>query len=76
MPLFDMNDRPLSWELYNYDGSAKEIEEVYSLNDVLKTGPNYILMLLNTLLKFCTHPVALVAEIEKAFLMVSIAIPD
>jgi len=49
-----------------YDGSAKESEEVYSLNnDVLKTG--YISMLPNTLLKFCTHPVALVAEIEKAF---------
>ena len=42
----------------------------------LMTGPNYIPMLLNTLLKFCTYPVTLVADIEKAFLMVGISQSD
>jgi len=36
----------------------------------------YYMMLFNTLLKFCTHPVALVAYIEKAFLMVGISNSD
>jgi len=59
-----------------YDGSARDGDEAHSLNDVLKTGPNYIPMLLNTLLRFRTHPVALVADIEKAFLMVGISNSD
>ena len=59
-----------------YDGSAREGDETHSLNDILKTGPNYIPMLFNTLLKFRTHPVAIVADIEKAFLMVGISSSD
>ena len=59
-----------------YDGSARDGDEAHSLTDVLKTGPNYIPILLNTLLRFRTHPVALVADIEKAFLMVGISNSD
>jgi len=59
-----------------YDGSAKDVNDTYSLNDCLQTGPNFIPKLLNTLIKFQTYPVALVADIEKAFLMVGISESD
>jgi len=56
-----MNDRLLSCELY----MMAQLEKVKKFI-LLKTGHNYIPMLLNTLLKFRTHPVALVADIEEA----------
>jgi len=43
-----------------------------SLNDFLNTGPNYIPQLFDILLKFCCHRIALVSDIEKAFLMIGI----
>ena len=71
MQLLDMNDRPLSYELY----TMVPLEIVKKLI-FLMTGPNYIPTLLNTLLKFCTYPVVLVADIEKVFLMVGILQSD
>ena len=59
-----------------YDGSARDGGKTHSLNDLLKTGHNYIPMLLNTLPRFCTHPVAVVADMEKAFLMMGISNSD
>ena len=59
-----------------YDGSAKGIHDACSLNDCLQTGPNFIPKLFNTLIKFRTYPVALVADIEKAFLMIGISNTD
>ena len=56
-----------------YDGSAKGLHDAYLLNDCLQTGPNFIPKLFNTLIKFRTHLVALVADIEKAFLMIRIS---
>ena len=47
-----------------YDGSAKSPGNKYSLNDCLEVGPNLIP-------QFRSDPIALTADIEKAFLMVS-----
>jgi hypothetical protein len=55
-----------------YDGSATTKERNYSLNDCLYIGPNNISHLFNILVKFRSHVVGLVADIEKVFLMVGI----
>ena len=52
-----------------YDASAKSTGP--SLNDCLHTGPKFDQRILDILLRFRTHKVALTADIEKAFLMVS-----
>ena len=54
-----------------YDGSAKSPGNNYSLNDCLQVGPNLIPQLFDVLVKFRSDPIALTADIEKAFLMVS-----
>ena len=59
-----------------YDGSARALGDLYSLNDCLETGPNYILKLLNILVQFRWHRIAITADIEKAFLMVGVDQPD
>ena len=55
-----------------YDGSARSPENSLSLNDCLQKGPNLVPKLLNVLIRFRTYPVALIADIEKAFLMIGI----
>lgn len=55
-----------------YDGSATTNDRNYSLNDCLPTGPNYVPQLFNILVKFRAHRVGLIADIEKAFLMIGI----
>ena len=55
-----------------FDGSAKFDDEGLSINDCLNPGPNLIPKLLDVLVKFRYHPVALSADIEKAFLMISV----
>ena len=57
-----------------YDASAKS--EGASLNDCLYTGPKFDQNILDILLRFRTHRVALTADIEKAFLMISMAEKD
>ena len=47
-----------------------------SLNECLYTGPKFDQSILDILLRFRTHQVALTADIEKAFLMVSISEQD
>ena len=59
-----------------YDGSAKSSKEELSLNDCLETGNNYIPHIFNMLARFRNNPVGLAANIEKAFLMVSIKEED
>ena len=59
-----------------YDGSARDKNESHSLNDCLLTGPNYVPMLFDILLRFRTYPVALTGDIERAFLMIRIAEED
>ena len=55
-----------------YDGSAKSNNQPYALNDCLETGPNYIPQLLEVLPRFRWNPIAISADMEKAFLMVGI----
>ena len=58
------------------DGSARIDNQDYSINDCLLTGPNFIPKLFDILVKFRSHPVVLIADIEKAFLMIGIAKND
>ena len=57
-----------------YDTSARSGGP--SLNDCLHAGPKFDQRILNLLLRFRVHRVALTADIEKAFLMVSMAKED
>ncbi|KAL5497136.1 hypothetical protein EMCRGX_G013555 [Ephydatia muelleri] len=57
-----------------YDASAKEGGP--SLNDFLYAGPPFGQFIFDILVRFRLHQVALVADIEKAFLMVSVAKKD
>ena len=59
-----------------YDGSAKDKGESLSLNDYLHTGPNYIPLLFDVLVRFRSYPIAITADIEKAFLIIHIAKED
>ena len=54
-----------------YDGSAKSPGNNYSLNDCLQVGPNLTPQLFDVLIKFRSGLIALTADIEKAFIMVS-----
>ena len=54
-----------------YDASAKMDGEP-SLNDCLVIGPKYDLKILDILMRFRSYSVALTADIEKAFLMISV----
>jgi len=51
-------------------------EEDLSLNNCLQIGPNLIPKLFDILVKLRSHPIALVADIEKAFLMIGITEED
>ena len=53
-----------------YDASAKS--EGSSLNECLHVGPKFNQIILEILLRFRANRIALVADIEKAFLMVSV----
>ena len=46
------------------------------LNECLQTGPNLIPKLFDVLVQFRSHPVAITADIEKAFLMIGIVPAD
>lgn len=54
-----------------YDASAKSSGP--SLNDCLYTGPKFTQNIMDIIIRFRVHKVALAADIEKAFLMVSVA---
>ena len=58
-----------------YDASAK-MNGKPSLNDCLYSGPSLLPSIADVLMRFRFHKVALVADIEKAFLMVSISSSD
>ena len=59
-----------------YDGSAKSKESGLSLNDCLQTGPNLIPRLFDVMVRFCSHLIALTADIEKALLMIGTSESD
>ena len=58
-----------------YDASAKT-EGHSSLNDCLFTGPKLNQKILDILLRLRAHMIAVIADIEKAFLMVGVAEKD
>ena len=57
-----------------YDASAKT--DGPSLNDCLYSGPSLHRRIFDILVRFRTYPVALVADVEKAFLMIRVAESD
>ena len=57
-----------------YDASAKSSGP--SLNDCLYTGPAMTQSIMDIILRFRSHRIALAGDIEKAFLMVSVAKVD
>ena len=54
-----------------YDASSKVAEEL-SLNECLHTGPNLLPLVLDVLLRFRMNKIALIGDLEKAFLQISI----
>ena len=59
-----------------YDASAKVSRNVNSLNDCLHRGPNLLPSLCGIILRFRMGAVAVIADIEKAFLQLSIQPQD
>ena len=59
-----------------YDGSAKLNDSELSVNECLQTGPNVIPKLFAVLVQFRSHPVAIISDIKKAFLMIDIVSAD
>lgn len=57
-----------------YDASAKSTGP--SLNDCLHPGPKFDQKILDILNRFRVHRIAITADIEKAFLMISVTPPD
>ena len=59
-----------------YDCSCRQSCRHPSLNDCLQTGPPFLVDLCTLLLRFRSHRIALVTDIEKAFLHVQLAEKD
>lgn len=57
-----------------YDASAKSVGP--SLNECLHVGPKFNQRIFDILMRFRTYKTALVADIEKAFLMISVCLKD
>lgn len=69
------NDKATTKVRVVYDASAK-CQHNPSLNDCLYSGPSFDQSILDILLGFRTYRVAVTADIEKAFLMISIKPED
>ena len=81
-PTFYLPHRPVIREASSstkvrpvFDASAKGPNNV-SLNDCLEVGPNLIPSLVDILVRFRRWPVAVVADIKKAFLQISVRTED
>ena len=59
-----------------YNASSKESKSGLSLNDCLHKGPSLNSLLMDILLRFRESRVSLCADIEKAFLQISVDPPD
>ena len=59
-----------------FNGSAKSKKEELSINDCLERGPNIMPSLFDILVRFRSNPYAVVADIEKAFHMITIKEED
>ena len=69
-------DRQTSKLRVVFDGSAKTSPNSLSLNDHLEIGPNFVPSLFDLIIEFRSHAIALTADIEKAFLQISIQESD
>ena len=58
-----------------YDASAKSMDNP-CLNDCLYAGPSFDQSIMDILLRFRLHPIGLIADIEKAFLMIGVEPTD
>jgi len=58
-----------------YNGSVSSQDDL-SINDCLQVGPNLIPKLFDVMIRFRFHQIVLVADIEKAFLMVGVRDED
>ena len=58
-----------------FNASAKSYNGL-SLNDCMETGPNLLANLTEVLIRFRRYKIALVADIEKAFYQISVALED
>ena len=68
------NDKSTTKLRIVYDASAKT--EGPSLNDYLYAGPSFGQRILDILIRFLLYRIELIADIEKAFLMISVAEED
>ena len=59
-----------------YDCSCRQSPRHPSLNDCLQAGPPFLIDICTLLLRFRSHRIALVTDIEKAFLHVQLAEKD
>ena len=59
-----------------YDGSDKTAKSEPSINECLQTGFNFIPKLFDVLARFRSHRIAVTADIETAFLMISLIPTD
>ena len=59
-----------------YDASAKTKQSNVSLNECLYRGPVMLPDLCGLLLRFRCHPIAIIADVEKAFLNIGLQIQD
>ena len=64
----------IKWRIA-FDASSSEGNSP-SLNDVLEMGPNLITEVLATLLRFREHPMAIIRDIQQAFLRLSLERQD
>ena len=55
-----------------YDASVKASKDVKSLNECLYQGPITFPNMCNILLRFGVYPIAILADIEKAFLQIGV----
>ena len=55
-----------------FDGSAKSDKSTASINECLEKGPNLVPHLFDIVVKFRGYPIAVVADIEKAFHQIQI----
>ena len=54
-----------------FDASAKKVGP--SLNDAMYKGPSLTQLLFNVLVRFRLNPIGIIADIEKAYLQISVA---
>jgi len=68
------NDKPTTKLRIVYDASARD--KGLSLNDCLFSGPKFDQSIIDILIRFRTYQVAFAADVEKAFLMMSVCEED